>query len=476
MNSITKEIFYVSVFTLTLLALLFWNIIATYAYTDSYEFILNAHNENFINVFIQGGRLLYGVLIKSIFVTLASVESLKYVRLVSFFGGFALLITLYRVLKFYNIKSIYALSIIVLFACCPSFNIIIIWSATFQVTWALLLALIAGFLAVEFKRVAAVTGSILLGVVALNLYQPAYTFFIIPVFLKWVASKDGKLLIMPLLVHVITYALYYFIYKAYLYGFDLSSLGRSGISLKFLEAITYFFTDLFEIAARSNLIFAPKFWRGFATTLVIALMLFYHFDFNTLNKKYYSKVINNLIVVLGFLIVSMLPNLISDEKWVAFRTMNTLFLLVIIHIVFGLRKVLKNYHHKLQLTLLIVIMIGSFTSSYYNINRGFIAIQTAEFSIIKSKIAAASHTFSQIYIKPATMNALPDMGYIKRVVTDEYGRFSSSSSWVPIPIVKMALGQEERGAIKVEIYQDQIVSKNELLIDIEKEFKNYYIR
>ncbi|QSE97376.1 hypothetical protein [Fulvivirga lutea] len=477
MKAINKDYLF-SIFILFILILvLFWGILNTYAYTDVYEFILNAKNDNFINVFIQGGRLLYGVLIKSIFSQLSLVEHLKYVRLFSLFGGFILLTVLYQVLRFYKVENIYALAITVLFACSPSFNIIIIWAATFQVSWALLIALIAGYIAVEFKSNTSVFVSITLGIVALNLYQPAFTFFIIPVFIKWLTNRDSQILLKPLIVHVVTYVFYFITYKFYLFGLDLKPLERGGIEYNIVYDVLHFIAGPLKKSLSYNLIFVSRTWMKVIAAFSLIVIIINYIDIKTFSSKLRSKNVAITITIASvFFVFSMLPNVISLDKWISFRSMSTLFLLVIIHIIFALSNGLKNCSFKLQLVSISLLMIGSIFSAYYNINHGFISIQTAEFEIVKSEVSKISDDKSMVYIKPASMNSLAEMGYIKRVVTDEFGRFSTSSDWVPIPIVKMALDEKIRENVRVEVYGGQPLKENEILVDIEKEFKERYWR
>ncbi|HNP19156.1 MAG TPA: hypothetical protein PKL31_12025 [Fulvivirga sp.] len=450
---------------------MFRNILDTYAYSDDYEFILNAGNNNFLNVFIQGGRLFYGVLNKILYTYFDSIELVKFIRLGSFFGGILLLFSLYKLFRYYGIETIYSLGIILLFAASPSFNIIIIWSLAYQISWALLLTLLAGFIIAEYPSKWAISLSIIIGVIALNLYQPAYTMFIIPIFIKWLRDKNHHALLKPLLVHLTTYIIYFITFKFYLSGFELLPLDRGGIDYNIWNSLVTFINDPFEQVLRYNLIFAAKFWLYVSKVFVFVLILLVYLNKDDLYlKNLKQNKILYFLIIPCFFILSMLPNIVSIDKWASFRTMNVLSLLVVIHIVFAIRKLVESNKYALQKYVIPALVLGALISANYNVNHGFIDIQKKELKVMSSLVRQVNDSTERILVVPPEMEILKQNNYVKRVVTDEFGRLSNSSAWVPKPFINLLVKENLNREIEVEFYNGQKLRENDLLFDIGKEY------
>ena len=125
----------------------------------------------------------------------------------------------------------------------------------------MLLSLLAGYIALEHRHsIAYFLLSIVLGLVALNLYQPSYTMFIIPSFLFWIKEGEINGFLRPLAIHATTYIFYFILYKFYLSVFDLLPVGRGGIEYNLFYGFLWFIKGPFEQALSYNFIFAPKFW------------------------------------------------------------------------------------------------------------------------------------------------------------------------------------------------------------------------
>ena len=450
--------------------ILYRNIFITYAYTDVYEFVLNASNSNFIDVFIQQGRILYGFFNKILFTNFNSIEYIKFIRLISLLGGILYLFCLTKVLLKYNFPFIFSLLVVLLFATTPSFNIIILWSATYQVSWGMLLSLLAGYIALEHRHsIAYFLLSIVLGLVALNLYQPSYTMFIIPSFLFWIKEGEINGFLRPLAIHATTYIFYFILYKFYLSVFDLLPVGRGGIEYNLFYGFLWFIKGPFEQALSYNFIFAPKFWLNL--TRIVLLLIITMASFKIVKDNFGKTIKTNLFrfLITGvFFVLSMLPNILSADKWISYRTMNTLCLLIVIQLTIILsNKPFNSNKYYLPIFTFFFLSV-SFLTANFNINNGFISIQEKEMRSVASALSAHVGDIQKniFYIQP-DIKILVKNDIIERVVTDEFGRLSSSSDWVPKSMIKLLL-PENSGRIRP--YVDQIQEKNYALIDIGKEY------
>lgn len=468
LNNAKPPLVYIIILVFT--CLLYRNILSTYAYTDAYEFILNASNSKFIDVFIQHGRLLYGASSKILFSYFNSIEDVKFIRLIALLGGVLYSFCLFKILLENKLSFKFSLLTILLFTTTPSFNIIIVWSATYQVSWGMLFSLIAGFIAVRYQtRKTYFLFSILLGLIALNLYQPSYTMFIIPSFLCWISTTQVKSLFRPVLIHVTTYALYFLIYKVYLGAFDLVPIGRSGIEYNIFQSISWFITGPLEQSLSFNFIFAPKFWLYL--TRVLLLLIIVISTIRVKNKdllKGVKKSLFRLAITGIFFVLSMLPNILSIDKWVSYRTMNTLCLLTVIHIALFLTCQYASLN-KYLVSILIYCFLGlALFATDYNIDKGFISIQKTELGSLASALSEdISDTTQIIFYKKPDIDILVKNDLVERVITDEFGRLSSSSDWVPQPMIKLLLPESSR---KVISHTDEKYNMNVRLIDIGKEY------
>ncbi len=442
---------------------LYHNILDTYAYTDDYEFTLNASNSDFINVFIQHGRILYGLGNKLLYSSFNTIEQLKFIRAISLLGGLLLLISTFWIMLKYNCSVLLAFVTIILFCTSPTFNILIIWAVTYQVSWAMLLALLSGYLILKHGHdYKTILMSIVLGVVALNLYQPAYTLFIFPSFLYWLKEKEWKGLLKPLIIHLCTYLLYFVSFKFYLHFFDLANYERSGIEINMFKSAIWFIKEPFEQALSFHFILAPNFWMYLTRVLVFLLILFSILNFKkSIKDNLYTFAITGI-----FFILSMLPNVIAAEKWVSLRTMNTLTLLIIVLVVTVQFQKFLQCRKEAALIVLSSFTTLSILASSYNINSGFIDIHKTELQAVTHVLTETKQNVDTIYYLPAPMKLLVEKKQMKRVITDEYGRLSSPSAWVPKPMIELL----SNGDKVVLPYNNQPIGDNAMLIDFGKEY------
>lgn len=451
--------------------ILYRNILDHYAYTDVYEFLVSAPNANFIDIFIQTGRLMYGYLNQLFFNTFDTIETVGYIRLISLIGGIVFALTLFQVLLRFKFSPSISLLIVLIYITTPSFGIITLWAATYQISWAMTLAIIAGTLiCLEKQNWYYIATSGILGVCSLALYQSAYPAFILPIFLRWLNDKNLKRLIKPLGIHFIVYLIYYFFYKSTLVLFELPPTGRNTLNLNILNNLVWFFDEPLEQALKFNFIFAPRAVSYIVRVLFLILLIYCVIDMKDISKKVKANILT-IGITLSFLLVTMIPTMISTDTWISYRTMNTLFIVLIIQVVWGLSKKLDALP-KSSFILGILFCIVCFVSSSYNTQAGFLSIQKKEVAGLKE--ALKDYDFNNIdiiYYIPPPMNILKDQNVVERVVTDEYGRLSSSSDWVPEPLIRLIIGKKQE--VKIMKYQGEPLSENQRLIDIGKVYLEY---
>ncbi len=416
--------------------LLYHGVIKTYAFTDAYEFTLNASNSNFIEVFLQGGRPLYGLAMKWSFMYVQNVDSIYLLRTASLLLAIGFSCLFYIFLRKEGFKSIDSLMMAVIILLSPSMSIKIVWSVLWIMPLIMTLAFFAGTKLLQYQRkglLSDLIASILLGLVVLLTYQPIFTFSLIPIFINWIRGYE-KGLIKVGLIHVATYIVYYIIFRTYLFVFEVPPLERSGISLDILGRLQWFYSDALLRSITWNLLFQPNGIRWIYRSIVITLVLFFLLKNSRFKPKGFLKLSAFLII---FSIGAFLPNILSSDIWVSYRTMDALIFLPIIFIWYGLTNLsLKKW---LRYSLYFIFLALSFAMAFYNINNGFIAIQVAEYNAIDKKIASLEENTDALLFIPPPLKLVKDGKILKRVITDEFGRLSSSSSWVPEPMTKLML-------------------------------------
>lgn len=325
---------------LVIAGFLFYGIFRVYAYTDVYEFLYHADRDQFINVFVQGGRLFYGILNKHLLVETPSVQALSWLRLFGVGGLILAAIVLYHVLKRYLFDSLTAGLCALFFMLTPSASITGVWVATYQVGWGLAIALLAGCFATEFfetsewkKKVGFLLLAIALGVFSLMTYQPTYTAFIIPQLLLFLRAPGWKKTVGFFAVYFFIYIVYYAVHLMMLDVFNLNALSRTGVTDEPLKKLQWFFRWPLKMVLEGNFIFYRNGWLKLVAVVFSAVSLAGVFAVIRTQANALR-----MIVVIGlgvFLLGTYIPNLISSDNWVSYRTLSTLYIFTLVLFFFG---------------------------------------------------------------------------------------------------------------------------------------------
>jgi len=421
------ELALVSVSFFIFFLIIYHGLFLEYGFTDDYEFLLNASNDNFINVFVQGGRFIYGFLVKAAFISINGVAQLCLLRVLGLVGAVIFIIIVYDYLRKINYSKIHSVFICLLLACSPSISIKIGWSLAFIFPFLLSLSFVYGIYITKLSSWKALL-LFPFGVLVLFCYQPIYTFSIVPLVLLWLKKNTHPLKVAKVLfIHLSTYFIYYFLFKYSLNLFELNPLSRSSVDLDLLNKFEWFVSEPLVKALKYNFIFTDK-AISWIILSIVSISIIVHIYF-----RKPKKIIVNILIVCVFILLSYLPNLVASDPWVSYRTMDTLvFILVLIGssnlFLFSFKK--ENY---LVYSIAIIISL----SAYYNFNYGLSYIQSKEYNALKMELKRESNKAGKLIFIQPEVKFLSENGFMNKTVTDEFGRMSSSSDWVPEPMIKL---------------------------------------
>lgn len=441
--------------------LLYSGIIKTYAFTDAYEFLLNAKESNFTNVFIQGGRPVSALVMKLSYLCFDTVESLKFLRVFSLLISLGFSLYLFEYLKregFSVIESLF-LALIVLLS--PAISIKILWSVLWIMPFVLFLSFQCGVFLLRYQQKGFIKDliiAIILGQVVLLTYQPIFTFSLIPLFINWLKYKDFKFLLKPGLVHLSLYVLYFIIFKLSLSVIDIPELERTNISLNIGERIQWFFSGPVLKSFTWSVFFLPNGLRWIFRGIMLAAILLILFRGFKMQMK--SGAISTLMLVL-FLIGSYVPNIISSDSWMSYRTMDALLLIPILFIWFAISN--SDLGRKVKTSIFSLFLILSFYMAFINVNNGFVDLQVAEYKAVNEKIETLSENVDTLIFIPPPLKLIKDQKLLKRVITDEFGRLSSSSIWVAEPMLRLILrsnNKSEHVSVKIKDHNTKLIGND----------------
>lgn len=443
-----------TVFALILGLGLNYSLFKNYAYSDAYEFVWSGtESPVFINAFIQGGRPLYGVLNQWIFGSLIDgINDLKWLRMTSGIMSVLLSVQVFVfLLKKMNWSivwsSIFSFSLLML----PSFTVYFGWSVTYEIPIALNASFLGGTLflssitAPRLSYLKIFTG-VFLSVVALSLYQPAGTAFLIPFVIYYVHATRLiiKSVIQLAVFYCITFALYYALFQFVLKYSEIPPLERAGMNLGGLpkNIINFYFTELTPILGGSFILTMKT------VMYILGLILFLSFFlWQKLQTENVRNGIFKMVFFLGILPISYLPNLLSVDQWVSTRVIAPAAIIVLFYQFFAVKKMIEKFsgfrYFATGLVVLFVI-VGS-----YNQNVALAGLQAEEYKLVRSEVERVIDIHPEkIQLVVSSRQLSPVLGILPRTYSDEFGIFSTAIHWVPVSIfnqiVKEKQGVQER--------------------------------
>jgi hypothetical protein len=441
LKTLTKNspILFFSIFSLLGCIALNIGIFREYAFADSYEFIwLAKTSPTFQHEFIRGGRPLYGLLNQLAFGTFSeTISDLKWLRFFSLVGSVILSIQIFKFLLKLNMKVLEAALFSFLIFTLPSFSLIIGWSSTYQIPWALNISFYAGLIlyqTLQDKKINILKylSAVLLVIISLCFYQAAGTAFLIPFVFSAVLLKqiETSKLIHLIAFLSISFVLYFIVFKLNIAWHGIEPFGRTKLNIfKFpFRYLLFYIRELKTLIQASGIIIAPYFF------LFIGCFLFLGFFF--MQKKNSQKPNANLFLIflLAVLPLSYLPNLISSDNWKCSRTIVPAAILVLFYQFYYLKQLSKKI--KLIKPLSLALSVSLLTTSYINLNSYISDIQVRELKALKiafNKISL-TNTNKIIFIIPERTFLL-DFEYYKKSYADEFIQISSSRLWMASPLL-----------------------------------------
>lgn len=417
-------------------------VLGTYAHTDSYEFFRNAErNPEFIHVFIQGGRPIFGFIVTTLFQATETIADLKYIRAIALAGNVLLLIFFYRFLLKSGFTKNFSLALTVFFCSSSFIGLVTAWTALFQAGWAALVSLWSvllydkAFSGRGHQRIFYLAGCVLAGIAALMMYQPAFTFFI---FLSFVAYDRNRNLFQftgAAGVYLAIYLIYFVIFKLILWYTGLPPLGRTDLEFNLFSKLEWFLDTALVHAFKFNLLLVRNSFVNLLRVPVLILFLWaaiQYFRQGIAREKITYAVLVLFVYVLGYI-----PNLVSTENHASNRSLITVVLLNAFFLYKLIDHLLPAARPKAIAYTIItgIFVVFGFTNLRYGITR----IQSAEYAILKNRTfqvlaADTAHRIDTIHIIRPSRQFLQEQGIIQRESGGEFGLLSNSVDWATLPM------------------------------------------
>lgn len=478
-----------SIFAVIGCLLLNLGIFKDYAFLDAHEFIWTADiDSNFKDLFIQGGRFLYGIISEFIYGPLCySISDLKWVRLFSLLACVIFSIQVFSFILKLKMKIYESALFSFLILTIPSFSVYYSWSATYEIPVVLNISFLAGILLLnacenKIKPLNYIIAVILV-VISLCLYQSAATAFLIPFVFSFVLSKDFSLRkAVTLLVFLgITFILYFIVFKLSLFWYELDPINRTKIDIIKLplRTIIFYFKEMKILLYGSSFLIFPTLF------LIIGAFSFLGFFYLLYQKR--TKT-NQFFYFISFLILvlplSYLPNLLSVDNYMCSRTIAPAAILILFYQFYFLIKLSKQNQILKKISLLLGVLLIGFSS--INLNFYITEIHHKEYIALKTAFnkVPIDNQKKIIFIKPKN-EFLQEFKFYEKEYADEFGHISSSRIWVPEPLFNQIVKERldslglRKGKIsnKIEVYdlESKFSDANSIIINIidilKKEFE-----
>ncbi len=491
----TKILFYSIPF---LFLLIYFQIFFTdYAYLDEIHFLWhNNDNTNFIIAHTQG-RWLGGLLFQKFFASITRIEQLKLLRLFSLAGWIVTTLTwtvLYK--KWIELldlpKQIWWLGSLYV-VCSISVCIYIGWTACMQVFLGVIAGLISGHIVfrnlykhqkeIRLSNII-VLSSLLLGVISLFFYQPAFGIFLIPFFLHYIQHKKAKpdrVMIIGIFFYLAVYLVYYFLFKYSLKAYHVEASNRTEIHFNFLKKLSFFFSGPFPQGFSMNLLFLARsiFSQIFYPLVFIVWLII------TFRRNKHNTIAGNVLfiaIILFLLALIYLPSMIAAENFPSYRSLFVFNLAVFIMVIESLLYLFQQ--EKKRWIFAWVASAWLMLSGIYAFNFQYIYPLKKEYRVLRNFVQSHYRAgISRVYfIRADKFLFTPE--FHTRVYRDEFGAPSTYRDWVPEPIIKQMIFEitknrkiaEETSVIQFEnselFNQAKITpGSNSLIIDINEIFR-----
>lgn len=460
-----------------------------YVFLDANEYLWTAsRNKNFLNEFIEGGRLLLGLICKFIYGTLCTnIADLKWVRLISLLGCVLFSIQVFSFLLKLKMKTYESALFAFLILTTPSFSVYYGWSATSEIPFLLSINFFLGVLLMTYfnKKKGSLYYLIplLLVVISLFIYQAAITVIIVPFIISSILTRNFSIKkSISLLIFIgLSFSIYFILFKLSLNWYQLEPSNRSNLDLINLpiKLIKFYLRDVPKLLPGSGFLVFP------IISLVIGTFCFLGFLYNFYQKRI---AIPQFYFCILFLILALpltySPNLLSAQDYFCSRTIAPTAIVILFYQFYFLRQIsIKNRIFKtLSLSLAFLLMIfASINLNFYKAK-----VHNKEYNAIKMVFNSIpiDNAKKIIIIKPK-YNFLKEYGFYKRGSADEFAKISSTIAWVPVPLFNQifkeridSLGLEKNNVqpkkIEVLDFEDEYIDYNSIVINLNDVLKNEF--
>ncbi len=433
-----------------IIAIYFRVFTSEYLYTDeANQLWLNKKGINYQTSVPQGRYLTYKIF-EWVFNGINTINKVIYARLFAL-AGWVLSLPIWffiinRVAAKNKISKALVLLLMIYIITMPPFIIYIGWSACMEMFIGCTCALIAGYtlyVTIEFKRNTIILSlfqmvlCMAFGLIALFTYQNCYGCFFIPFLLHFISVKKiTQTILIGLAAAIVTYGIYYLIYKYSLHFYSLPISDRGALAINPINKLFFLFTRPLATAFHFTYIFNEKSIVGLIVYLIFSLT--WLVNFLLLKKdKLLSNKMEYLIGLFIFLVLIYLPSLIVKENFSSNRTLFALDIFVFIIFFDGIFSFIKKEMH----TYIFAGFIGFLflVNAWYNYNLQFLDPIKMEYSLLNKIISARyKTTIKTINFICPTEEAFKNR-YGITSSWDEFGIPATAKIWVPEPLIKQLI-------------------------------------
>ena len=225
----------------------------------------------------------------------------------------------------------------------------------------------------RFILVSFVLTSILLGIITLFIYQTAYGMSLIPFLLHYFHRKSAKpdcVFLLGVGLHLLTYGIYYILFKESLEAYNLEASTRTAINLNILSKVSFFFAGPLPQGFSLNLLFSAR--SVFSQVFYPLVIIIWIFSIFKRNKE--NSIAGNLLfiaVILITLAIIYLPLMIATEDFPSYRTLlafNLAVFLIVAESILFLIPANKARNRFALVAILCLIVTGIYTFNLQYVN------------------------------------------------------------------------------------------------------------
>lgn len=426
---------------------------AEYLYTDDANQIWLAKQRLNFNTSIPQGRYITYKTFECLYRYINTIHQVIYARLFSLSGWILCLPIWYFIIKKVisknNLPAVLVQLSMVYIICMPPFAIYIGWAACMQMFIACTFGLVAGYTlytGIKFTDnmvhvpTSIIALSLLFGIASLFTYQNGFGCFFIPFFIDFISGKKfTKNIYIGIVLSLLTYGLYYLIFKYSIHTYATGISERTAITTNPINKLLFLFGRPLATAFHFTCLFNEKSMLG----LVVYCLVLAAWLGATVTRQKPVPLSQKAMYLLGlviFFILIYLPSLIVKENYSSNRTLFALDVAVF----FLVTETLFTFFKKDVLKYIVAgsIAILFLGNGWYNFNKQFLNPVAEEYSMLKKFITQHYQpgTLTINFICPAENSF--EKKYGLTTSWDEFGVPSTAKKWVPEPLIKQLVFEQ----------------------------------